>query len=170
MHKFGVGLGWIMKNNTRIDCIATTTIHLMLALFIMGCTVARSYRDEPGADVNSVRPSINQTQVEAILGKPIRCWQSSTGIRYCLYEYDAGVKGSGGDAAALAFVDAITLGLFELFASMDSSHSFRPQHGKGRIIISYDVNNMVLGTFGEFDELPPDGRSISTGTSNRNSD
>ena len=107
-----------MQNNSRIDGVAAAMIGLMLVLFVTGCTVAESYRDEPDVDVSSVRPNIDKTQVEAILGKPKRSWQSSTGIRYCLYEYDAGAKGSGDAAAASVFMDVVTLGTFELFSAL----------------------------------------------------
>jgi hypothetical protein len=50
----------------------------------------------------------------------------------------------------------MTMGLFELIALIEPEAFYA--HHRGRIIISFDENNMVLGAFGEFDELPPDGR------------
>jgi hypothetical protein len=144
---------WSGRTGNGILLVMTV---LLAAHSIAGCSIIRTAQTEPGANLERVQPGISRAELEGILGEPIRSWRSSLGVMYCLYEYDSGRPGSGTEAAAALLANLMTMGLFELIALIEPEAFYA--HHRGRIIISFDENNMVLGAFGEFDELPPDGR------------
>jgi hypothetical protein len=62
-------------------------------------------------------------------------------------------------AAAAVILDLVTVGIFEFVAAIKEATRPLDHITYGRIVISYDNRDVVLGIFDEFDELPPDGRS-----------
>lgn len=132
-------------------------LSLVLILATPACSAVDIARGESGLDVSGIQPGITRAEVENLLGTPQRTWVSEQGIRYATYEFDAGVAGEGaGGAAAAIFMDVATVGVWELF--WPSMKKDQPRT-TGRVVISYDDRDVVLGLFDEFDELPPDGRS-----------
>lgn len=132
---------------------------LAAGLMLFGCAVNQAMQSEPGTDVSAVRPGIERSVVENLLGQPLREWTTEKKIHYCLYAYDGGRPASAGDASALLFLDVISLGLAELFISLDEDFAVRPRR-ESHIAVAYDSGNRVVGVFddvGDFDVLPIDG-------------
>jgi hypothetical protein len=85
--------------------------------------------------------------------------------RFC----DIPPRGTLGDAVAFGLMDVVSLGLFEAFEALANARGdsrsiskyMEDQHTKTRLVVSYDDQDIILGIFGEFDELPSDGRSSS---------
>lgn len=137
-------------------------IAFTLSILIMplaGCMAASALKGKQGVDVSAIKAGISKAEVEEILGPPVRHWKEPSGIGYCLYHYDAGVPKSVGDAAAHAYMDVATLGVWELFGALDALPEFRITE---KMAISYDARGMVIGVFdrfNDFDELPLNGDS-----------
>lgn len=111
-----------------------------------------------------LQPGAARAAAEAILGSPVREWTSSAGVRYRTYEYDAGCPPRPGDAAALLFMNLATLGLWEVFMAVAKLTKGEDpikchEHATERVVVAYDDQDLVLGIFDEFAELPADGRS-----------
>lgn len=126
---------------------------------LSGCLVVKSVRGEKGADVHNVQPGANRTVVDMALGPPLRDWMSGTVVRYALYEYDAGIPPSYGDAIGHAILDLVLVGAWEIPWAINGKHPGEYNRRRARVVVSYDEQDTVLGIFDEFDELPPDGRS-----------
>ena len=114
-------------------------------------------------DVSPVKIGMSKSDVERILGSPNREWVTSSGIIYCVYDYDAGVPPSAGDATAHVVMDIISLGAWEwavpLYTYIESK-PFPESRKREQMAVSYDFNGVVLGVFdhfGDFDVLPEDG-------------
>ncbi len=134
---------------------------VIIVSVLTGCSVVEFAAGEKGVDVSTVQPGITRAEVEAVLGKPVRSWTSPTGVYYCTYVYDSGRPPSPSGAGATLLMDIISLGLWEVLVSLDAPHtSFNDvDRTTATVHISYDHQDIILGVFGEFDELPPDGRS-----------
>ncbi len=134
---------------------------IIIVVVLTGCSVVDYAAGEKGVDVSFVHPGITKVEVEAILGKPVRSWTSPTGVFYCTYEYDSGRPPIPSEAGAMLFMDIATLGLWEVFwPSIKKDISFdNIARTTATVLVSYDHQDIILGVFGEFDELPPDGRS-----------
>lgn len=146
-----------------INLLGWLSIITMVSV-LTGCSAVWYATGEKGVDVTTIQPDITRVEAEAILGKPLRSWTSPTGVLYCIYEYDSGRPPRKGDAVAALIVNIISLGTFDLFWTfMESGKDFEEKQGYGRttarVVVSYDHQDIILGVFGEFDELPPDGRS-----------
>lgn len=134
----------------------------LASLWLSGCAVSKPARGTPGIDLGSIRPGARRADVEAVVGSPARRWTTAAGVEYCIYNVDRGIPPNMADAAAIAFLDIATLGLWEVLEAFDPSE---PKPGSPRrtkkVAVSYDVAGIVLGVFmdvGDFDELPVDGR------------
>ena len=138
--------------------VLETVFGIFLAALISACAVVDTATGEKGEDTRSIRPGIMQVQVEAVLGTAVKEWISKDGIRYSVYEFDAGKPAAGDTAAAVAAADVLTMGIFELVLALPDSGPVVDRH-TSRVVVSFDKDNTVLGLFDEFDELPPDGRS-----------
>jgi hypothetical protein len=135
----------------------------MIAALAMlaGCVVVRSWRGEKGADVSNIQPGTKRSEAETALGPPEREWVSPAGVRYALYEYNAGIPPHYGDALTAAVLDVVTFGVFELLAfNRDQGrHPGEYDRRRPKVVISYNAHAIILGIFDESDELPPEGRS-----------
>ena len=136
---------------------------IWLLFFIMllqcGCMAASALKGKQGLDISTVKAGMSKADVEKSLGPPVREWVTSSDILYRVYDYDAGVPPSGGDAAAHVFMDVATAGVWELFGAF---RALPESHKRGQMAVSYDINDMVIGVFnhfGDFDILPADGRA-----------
>ncbi|MEO6308247.1 MAG: hypothetical protein ABIO96_06940 [Nitrospiraceae bacterium] len=127
--------------------------------FLTGCFAVKLAKGEKGVNVTGIQPGVTRANAEAILRPPVREWTSSTGILYTTYYYDAGRPSNMPEAAAVAIVDVISVGMFELVVAINEQQPWTLDHITERIVISYNDRAVVLGIFDEFDELPPDGRS-----------
>jgi hypothetical protein len=137
-------------------------VALIAALAMLtGCVVVRSLRGEKGADVSQVQPGAKRAVAETVLGRPLEEWVSQTGVRYALYEYNAGIPSHPEDAATAALLDVVTFGIFEVITYKNTGwrHPGEYDRRRAKIVIAYDARTLILGIFGEADELPPDGRS-----------
>jgi hypothetical protein len=138
-----------------------------LAWMCIGCTVAQLAAGDKGIDVTKIQPDGTRSEAEALLEDPIREWKSSSGVTYRTYQYDSGRPPAVGDAVAFGLMDVISFGLFEAFEALANatgdSRSIRKymddQHTRTQVVVSYDDQDVILGIFDEFDELPTDGRS-----------
>jgi hypothetical protein len=123
-----------------------------------GCMVVQAAAGKKAAvDVTKIQPGLTRTEAEVVLGAPIREWKSPSGVTYRTYQYDSGRPPNFSEAAAGVFVDVFTLGLIE-FAVMVEGTSLL-SNAMTRVVVSYDDQDVILGIFDEFDELPSDGRS-----------
>lgn len=143
---------------------ALLTIVCVGMVTLQACSVAHSLHGKPGLDLASIRPGMTRSDVDAILGAPIRGWQSPSGIRYEVYKYDPGVPPNVGEAGFFAFMDVVSLGIWEIGMLSHDQPLIKPQ--KKQIAISFDSEDRVLGVFpdfGDFDVLPADGRATPNG-------
>lgn len=136
----------------------------MLSAQLLGCAVSSVARGTAGTDLSPVHVGATRAGIERHLGKPARQWTTSTGVHYCLYTYDRGLPGSASDAAAVGFLDLISLGLVELFWKLDPPADSKPDHPSRRsnVAVAYDTSGVVLGVFVDVSEmasLPEDGRA-----------
>ena len=155
-------------NQAKNRALSGSTICLLFFTMLLqdGCMVAATLRGEQGKDVSSVKLGISREEAENVLGSPIREWVTSSNIRYCVYVYDAGIPPSASEAAAIAFLDIISLGLVELHEVTGRTHLGDTSKKIGRvynqIAVAYDTGGIIVGVFdrfGDFDVLPPDGRA-----------
>jgi hypothetical protein len=141
------------------------------AVGLSACSVMKELEGVPGTDISTVRVGTTRQQVESVLGTAKREWVTRAGVRYCLYRYDAGVEPDPADAAARAFMDIGTLGLFELAFAIDKNPWIGPRKYP-LIAVSYDREGVVLGVFrdvGEFTAFPEDGRPPASPPANADS-
>ena len=143
--------GRLLRGTATIAALAMLT----------GCVVVRSWRGEKGADVSNIQPGVRRSDAEKVLGLPQQEAVSPAGIRYALYEYNAGIPPHYGDAATAALLDVVTLGVFEVITYKNNGwrHPGEYDRRRPKIVIAYDARAVILGIFDEADELPPDGRS-----------
>lgn len=137
-------------------------VSMLIVAAVPGCMVADTLRTEPGIDVSSIKSGVPRTEVEAIVGSPQRHWTTALGVRYSIYQYYAGIRReSAGVTAGIAFMDVISLGLFELFWAIDKPDTTRGREVYRLMAVSYDAEDLAIGVFpdiGEFAWLPADGR------------
>jgi len=157
-----------MSARVRASRLFASLLLIVVASLGAGCTVVRSARGgDGGKDPTPIQPGTTRAAAEVITGSPLREWTSTAGLRYRLYQYDAGCPPNLLDAAGGLFADVLTFGLLELF---DAVHRWR--YGTGlavlacslgrndeRVVLAYDDRDVVIGIFDELDELPADGRS-----------
>jgi hypothetical protein len=148
----------------RLNLVFGRCLHLIVAAAILsGCTIIKSASREKGVDPSAIQPGVSRTDAEAVLGESIRQWTSETGIRYRLYRYDDGHRPDLGMAGVFIFLNAITLGLHEVFAVVTPAGQSITVSTDRRtfvpVIVSYNEADIILGVFDEFAVLPTDGRS-----------
>ena len=151
----------------------------LIAVFLLATLAACSAnRYLTGLDIPNLaalQPGISKKEAEVILGKPERTWITDLGIEYDVYATYVGSKPRPGAAAALVLMDVGTVGVLETVPAVmeKKCEESYPEHGKlyyecvtpiygmkmVNVLVSYDKNNVVLGLFNEFDQLPLDGRS-----------
>lgn len=158
-----------MANNALAACINAMTFVAMLML--QGCTIASFTKGQPGTDISSLKPGVSRAEAEAILGPPLREWTTPMNIRYRIYRYDAGVppSGTGETVAFVAFMDVITLGLFEVYEATGATNLSKPSKDSlmrvwRQIAIAFDADERSVGLFDNFadlDVLPADGLPAS---------
>jgi len=128
---------------------------------LSGCSVVQTLESDPGTDISSVKAGATREQVEALVGQPQREWVTRTGIRYCLYRYDAGYEANPAAAGLMVFMDAISLGIWEIVTVAPQPADFRGPRKYPLIAVSYDPDGVALGVFrdvGEFTAFPEDGQ------------
>jgi hypothetical protein len=130
---------------------------LCVSLLTGGCTAKKLMKGDDGVDTTSVRAGTDRAEIEKLIGKPLRQWQSFLGVTFCLYEF-AGPSGSTADGVTYLVFDVMSLGLFELFPLLNPKLDPKPVQTKMRRVVSYDREGRVLGVFNEKDALPPDGK------------
>ena len=134
------------------------------AVLHSGCSVMWALESDPGTDLSSVKAGATREQVEALVGAPQREWPTRTGVRYCLYRYDPGFGPHLPGAATMLFMDAASLGMWELITINSSPEEFRGPRQYALMAVSYDSKNVVVGVFrdvGEFTAFPEDGRPVA---------
>ena len=137
---------------------------LIVAIGILsGCTVIKSVSRVKGVDPTPIQPGVTRIEAETVLGEPIRQWISEAGVRYRLYRYDDGHRPDLGIAGVFIFLNAITLGLHEVFAVVTPAGTTLRADMNRRtfvpVILSYNEADIILGIFDEFAALPADGIS-----------
>ena len=137
-----------------------TAIIAALAM-LAGCVAVRSWRGEKGADLGNIQPGVKRSAAETALGLPLGESVSATGVRYALYEYNAGIPPHPGDAVTAALLDVVTFGIFEIITYKNTGwrHPGEYDRRRIRVVVAYDTRDVILGIFDEANELPPDGRS-----------
>jgi hypothetical protein len=134
-------------------------IGFALAWLFTGCTVTQALKTTPGTDLSSLRPGTPQSQVEALLGAPIKELKTRGGVPYRTYFFVEGTKPNGTLALANAGLDVVTIGMWELVAEKSGSLENRPSAHV--LAVTYDDRNQVIDVFPDFNtlpELPIDGR------------
>jgi hypothetical protein len=122
--------------------------------------------EEKGVDASAVQPGASRAQAEAILGNAVKEWRSASGVRCGIYHYEAGRRADWDRAYGRAIINLATLGFADLFELIPNHPQFKFYEANRKrrtvvpIVVSFDVKEMILGIFDEFDELPPDGRSV----------
>jgi len=155
-------------NRPALQQWTAVVVSILIIAAVPGCMVADTLHSEPGIDVSSVKPGVPRTQVEAIVGAPRKQWTTALGVRYSIYQYYAGIRReSAGVTAGIAFMDVISLGLFELFMAIDKPDTKRGREVYRFMAVSYDAQDLAIGVFpdiGEFAWLPADGRPTPDGS------
>lgn len=136
---------------------------LSLSIPLIGaCAASKALERTPGIDLSVIKVGATRQQVEAVVGEPQREWTTRTGVRYCLYRYDAGIEPSAGGAGFVVLMDIISLGLYEaIYAVSPEKIDVREERKWLLLAVSYDSQGTVMGVFrniGQFDNLPEDGR------------
>jgi hypothetical protein len=134
---------------------------LVALTMLAGCVVVRSILGEKGAEVGHIQPGTKRSAAEAVLGAPAEEWVSPAGVRYALYEYNAGIPPHYGDAMVAVALDVVSFGVFEIIAynRTQGRHPGEYDRRKGKVVISYDAYQVILGIFDESAEPPLDGKS-----------
>src|SRR5215471_5209892 len=91
---------------------------LIAAAPVGACAAVRYASVQKGDDLSSIIPGTTRGAVEKSFGSPQREWATPVGVHYCLYRYVGDGPPAWGDAAALAFMDAASLGLWEVFINL----------------------------------------------------
>lgn len=131
---------------------------LLVTWICAGCTAVQLASGDKGSDVTKIQPGLTRTEAEAVLGSSVREWKSPTGVNYRTYQYDGGRPTNVSDAIAVGLLDVMTLGIMEAVIATGPD-TMEEKRTTSRVVISYDEQDVILGVFDEFDELPPDGRS-----------
>jgi hypothetical protein len=138
------------------------TAGLALAGILAGCTVSQALKTTPGTDLSLLQPGTPRSQVEALLGAPIKELKTKGGVRYRTYHFFEASKPSGTLALANAGLDVVTVGMWELVAEKSGYFDNRP---RGQVLaVTYDDRDQVIDVFPDFNfipELPADGRRSS---------
>ena len=146
----------------RVLSLGGLLLVLAITWICVGCTVVQFAAGEKGADVTKIQPGLTRSEAEAVLGRPLKEWNSPSDVTYRTYKYDSGRPPNFADAAASAFMDIASLGLWEAIEAIGGTLKTKymdQQRTTARLVISYDDQDIILGVFGEFEELPADGRS-----------
>jgi hypothetical protein len=154
-----------MKATNTSALVVAIACLFAVGLSLQGCAVAKLAQGKPGADISMIKPGMSISEAEFHLGAHKREWTTKTGVRYRVYDYDAGVEGSAGDAVAFAFFDVCTVGMAELLYAIHPLPDMPARWRYGHVAVSYDASDTVLGVFdqfGDFDRLPEDGRTKET--------
>jgi hypothetical protein len=145
-------------------------VQLLAIGSLAACTVTRFMEGERGTDLSRVTVGAGQQEIEAIVGTPVREWQSAPGIRYRLYSYDEGAPPRSGDAATMVYLDVVSIGLAEVFVAADNArggHAYKPFHVRSFLAVAYGDDDRAVGIFAgvnEFAVLPDDGRPTGDAT------
>ena len=155
----------VARSGSMVIRLHLALMSIVLACSWSGCTVVRLARGgDGGAVVAPIQPGVARGVAEVVLGSPVRDWTSPGGVRYRTYEYDSGCPPRPADAAGAMVMNIITAGLWEIYMPLINlelgTDPLRCRaHTSDRITIAYDEHDVILGIFGEFAELPADGRS-----------
>ncbi len=140
-------------------------IELLIASVITGCMAVDQVKTVPGTDLTLVRSGVTCAEIERMLGPPLRVWSPNSEVEYRLYDILLPLEGSPTEAAAVAFIDVATVGLWELLYAVDGETLNRSRFQEhGRIWVGYDSSCQAFGHFEEFDPLPRNPRpAVATG-------
>ena len=98
--------------------------------------------DETGTDITEIKLGMQRTDIEALLGAPIREIKDKNNTTQCLYQYDT-VNQAYGDRAILLAVDIASLGLFSVFCSLEDECP-QPEYESKEMILEYDENDQLI--------------------------
>ena len=134
---------------------------LLLGAALGGCTVVDAARGEPGVDTSGLKLGVMRTDVEAIIGSPLRDWESESGVIFALYEFDGGRPGDRDSASVLMLLNIASAGLLELYEATNLTNVSDDLGGARRVIriIGAYRGEELVGMFDEFAPLPADGVS-----------
>jgi hypothetical protein len=138
------------------------TACVCLPVVFSACSALHMATASKGTDTGRVTPGTSSLAVRGILGNPVREWRNDRAITFRLYQFDGGRAAQPGYAAMAGVLAIGSLGLSELLLSRAVEEDERTGRTRSpvRMIVSYDPDDLVLGTFDEFDHLPEDGRSV----------
>jgi hypothetical protein len=132
---------------------------LVAVVVLSSCAAVRMARGTKGIDLSAIQTGRPCDAVSTTLGPPERTWTADE-VTFSLYVIDKGKPPNSGDAAAIAFLDLISLGGMEMFYGFDEdwpSKDYGRTKRKG--IVACGREGVIRGLFDEFDALPADGRS-----------
>jgi hypothetical protein len=131
---------------------------LALLLPLAGCHVVRVAQGEPGPDISAVRVGAPCEVAERTFGAALRRWESPRGVTLAMHRVPRGVPPNAFGAKVMLLMDVVTFGGFELVPLLDSN-KLRDPPAFVQGVVACDEAGRIVGLFGEFDELPEDGRS-----------
>lgn len=137
---------------------------LVMAAMAGGCSVQQSLTAQPGTDLSVLVPGATRTQVESVLGPPIKSLRTRGGVAYSTYYIRADTEHRTDLALANAGLDVVTLGLWELVYRRQGYLENRPRSEV--MAVTYDDADRVIDLFPDFNyiaEVPADGRRARTG-------
>jgi hypothetical protein len=127
----------------------------LFALFLAcgclaACTAFRFMQGEPGTDLSRVQVGARLEEIEAVLGGPVREWQTSLDVRYRMYSYDAGAPPDNGSAAVMVYLDIASAGFGEIIiaaANAAGDRAFTPIRVRGLLAVPYGKDNRAIEGF-----------------------
>ena len=137
---------------------------LVLAAMTGGCSVQQALTAQPGTDLSVLAPGAARSQVEYVLGPPIKTLRTRGGVVYSTYYIRSGTEQRTDLALANAGLDVVTLGLWELVHRRQGYLENRPRSEV--MAVTYDDADRVIDLFPDFNyiaEMPADGRRVRTG-------
>jgi len=126
------------------------------AALVSGCAVARQTRALPGDNPRLTQAGATRAEVEQALGPPLRSWSPSAQVSYQLHAFRAPLPGSKSEAAALLFMDVLTLGMEEAIQAMAPQQAFTrdPFQTYALLWFGFDAQDRLCGIYAEYAVLP----------------
>jgi hypothetical protein len=127
-------------------------------VLLAGCLAVQQVKTTPGTNLNSVKGGATRSEVEALLGGPLRTWRPNERVVYRLYAYQRPLQADYAGAGFIVTMDVISAGMWELlFPIGEKKEDLQRRPPVARLWLSFDANDRVLGSFREMDVLPEDG-------------
>ena len=71
-----------------VTAAGSVLLGVVFATSLASCAVAKLARGTKGTDMSAIQPGASRATFESVLGFPVRSWISSTGVLWCVYQFD----------------------------------------------------------------------------------